>query len=309
MKFSTIALGAAAALPFVAAQVPYATGAAAVDAEILQYALTLEHLEAKFYSEALGKFSDEDFKAAGYPAAVRQRIGEIAVEEATHVTTLETVLSAGGVTPTEICQYKFPYTDIPSFLGLSRILENVGVGAYLYKSQFINNKEYLIAAASILSVEARHQAVVSTFVGQDGIPGPFDTPLTGSEVFSLATPFITSCPASNPALPFLSFPALTVATEAPAAGQSVSFTLPAEASGDVFIHFYNGLSDIAVKLENGSATLPEGLTGTVYAVASTSDARPNDTTTLAGPAIIQLENPDATYAESKKVRRAIEFAA
>lgn len=72
---------------------------------------------------------------------------------------------------------------------------------------------------------------------------------------------------------------------------------------------YNGLTDAAVKLENGAAALPEGLIGTVYAVASTSADRPNDTTTIAGPAIIQLENPDATYSDTKKVRRAIEFAA
>merc|ERR1712093_854190 len=174
MRFTFAATFAAlAAVGSVAAQtVPYATEPAAVDVEILQYALTLEHLEAKFYSEALGKFSDADFEAAGYGAQVRQRIGEIAVHEATHVTTLASVITAAGATPTAPCVYDFPYTDIPSFLALSAILEDVGVSAYLYKAQFINEKAYLTAAASILAVEARHQATVSTFQATDPIPSP-----------------------------------------------------------------------------------------------------------------------------------------
>lgn len=305
MRFSTIAVGLAALVPFAAA-VPYATGAEAVDAEILQYALTLEHLEAKFYADALEKFSDDDFKNLGYSAFARQRLLQIRDQEATHVTTLESVLTAAGVTPTAPCEYTFPYTDLPSFLGLSNIIENVGVSAYLYKSQFINNKQYLVAAASILSVEARHQTLISSFVGKDPVPNAFDTPLTGSEVFSIAGAFITSCPASNPALPFKSFPALTVTTASPAVGQPVSFTLPEGTTGDVYIHFINGLSDVPVLLENGQATIPSSLYGIIYAVASSSKDPANDDTTIAGPAIIDTRNMDATYSD-KKVKRAIEF--
>ena len=36
--------------------------------------------------------------------------------------------------------------------------------------------------------------------------GPFDTPETLSNVYSLAAPFITSCPSTNPALPVVAFP-------------------------------------------------------------------------------------------------------
>ena len=66
MKLSTFLLGASAtAVALVAAQ-----DKTDIDTTILQFALTLEHLEATFYKEALAKFSKGDFQAAGYPANV-----------------------------------------------------------------------------------------------------------------------------------------------------------------------------------------------------------------------------------------------
>lgn len=305
--FSTFVFGAFAAVNAARGPVPYAKGAKAVDIEILQYALTLEHLEAKFYADALARFSGQDFANAGYGPVVRQRLTQIASHEATHVTALSGIISSLGATPNAPCVYKFPYTDVNSFLALSSVIEGVGVSAYLYKSQFINEKAYLVAAASILAVEARHQTLISEFQKQDGVPSPFDTPLTGSEVFSIASPFFVSCPKGNVALPFATFPALGAAVSGtPAAGSTVTFTLPKGVKGDVYINFFNGLSNNIVKLVSGQAKIPAGYTGTVYAVASSNPTgRADDNTTIAGPAIIVLPNPDATTV----TRRSIEFSA
>lgn len=71
------------------------------------------------------------------------------MDESTHVSTLESVLKAGGATPTQVCQYDFPYTDVTSFLGLSSILEGVGVSAYLGAASLITSPTYLTAAGTV----------------------------------------------------------------------------------------------------------------------------------------------------------------
>ena len=75
------------------------------DGDVLNYALTLEHLEAAFYSGALNQFSAEDFASAGYPDWVRNRIAQISAHETSHVEFLSTALGAAGITPTEACTY------------------------------------------------------------------------------------------------------------------------------------------------------------------------------------------------------------
>jgi rubrerythrin len=101
MKFSNIA---ATILGFVAT-----TSAAAVkrddptDVQILQYALTLEHLENAFYSGALKKFDDKAFTDAGFPSWARGRLQQIADHEAGHVTFLTKALGDGATKP---CTYK-----------------------------------------------------------------------------------------------------------------------------------------------------------------------------------------------------------
>ena len=80
-------------------------------------------------------------------------------------------------------------------------------------------------AATILSVEARHQAFFyAPVLKQAPWTGPFDTPLDLNMVYTLAAQLITSCPSSNPALPVMAYPTLTVTS--PPADSMVASSAP-----------------------------------------------------------------------------------
>ena len=80
---------------------------------------------------------------------------------------------------------------------------------YLGAAASIVNKDYLTAAGSILTVEARHTSYIRASLGESPFPNPFDTPLDFNEVYSLAAAFITG--GSSPVkLPFEAFPMLTL---------------------------------------------------------------------------------------------------
>ncbi|KAH7096880.1 ferritin-like domain-containing protein [Auriculariales sp. MPI-PUGE-AT-0066] len=286
LSFSSALLALAACAITVVHSAPTVT-----DDDILQYALTLEHLESAFYSGALEKLKASDFAAGGEQHALFE---QIAGHEAAHVSLLQTVL---GDKATKACNYSFPYTDVQSFKALAQVLEGVGVTAYLGAAQYITNPAYLTAAGAILTTEARHAAWLASTNSKDPWSGPYDTPLGFSQVYSLAAGFITGCPESNPKLPVTAFPALTAANSTDLkSGQSLTLTVPGDfkaGNGSVYVAFLNGLTPIFVPYTtNQSVTIPSGInaTGTVYAVLTSSNATVTDENTLAGPAILMF-NP------------------
>jgi rubrerythrin len=258
------------------------------DMTILNFALTLEHLENAFYSGALQKFDEQAFADAGLPSYARGRFEQVAAHEMAHVQLLSTALGDKGTQP---CEYSFPYKDPKSFAALSQVFEGVGASAYSGAAQFITNKAYLTAAASILATEARHASFVASAVNHvAGWSGSFEVPLSLNEVFSLAAPFITSCPSTNPTLPVKAFAALTLSAGNPGSTVNVTFTAPSGTSSStpIFISFYTGLSQEFAPVVDGKVTIPGDLIGTVYAVATTNSTAAADDNILAGPAMLEF---------------------
>ncbi|KIW11231.1 hypothetical protein PV08_10531 [Exophiala spinifera] len=180
------------------------------DITILQFALTLEHLENTFYQEAFNTFKLQDFINAGFSEEFFVNLQFIAFDEATHVQILQAAISSAGVIPVLPCSYHFPVTDVASFVTLSAVLESIGTSAYLGAAGFVGSKDILTIAASIMATEGLHTALQRSSLGAIGAPDPFFTPLDPNSVFTLAAQFITACPPSNPPLPFTAFPSLTI---------------------------------------------------------------------------------------------------
>lgn len=156
------------------------------DVDILQFALTLEHLEARMYRDMLATNI-----LSGKEAEYLQSFGS---HEAAHVDGLTQALSAVGETPVqEQANYNFPAFDSrEAILGFAKTAEDIGVGAYQGAAAAIQNKDYLAVAGSIVQIEARHAAIINMLSGLDPVPAPTTSSLTIDEVNAQVGPILGS---------------------------------------------------------------------------------------------------------------------
>jgi len=170
--------------------------------------------------------------------------------------------------------------------------------AYLGAAASIMDKTYLTVAGSILTTEARHQAWISSAANMaEPWSGPYDTPVAFSPVFSVAAQFITpnSCPASNAALPFKAFPALTYMD-----GKVAFDGLSGQGQ---YVVLYQGLNIATYPIgSDGSVSLPD-TQGIAYITVSTEKnaTLTGDDNIIAGPAVVantfgsDASNPAPTF--------------
>lgn len=130
--------------------------------EILNYALTLEHLEAAFYKKA------NEVAATLLPSeAARGAIKTIGDHETAHVKLLQNVITSMNATPVPSPAFDFTaggtfadvFTNYTTFLAVAQAFEDTGVRAYKGRAgEIVKGGDLLEAALNIHSVEARHAA-------------------------------------------------------------------------------------------------------------------------------------------------------
>ena len=148
------------------------------DIGILNYALTLENLEAAFYNEAT---KNKVPRGAQESAFLKQ----VTADENAHVAFLKKALGKKAVGAPKV-----DFGDATSkakWLPTSMVLENTGVKAYGGQALNISSPAYISAALSIWAVEARHASVAGLLVKAAPTSispekGPFQTTATAAEV-------------------------------------------------------------------------------------------------------------------------------
>ena len=156
------------------------------DIAILNYALTLEYLEAAFYNEATANLAGKLDARTGAFLKITTR------DENAHVQALRKALGAKAAKKPKF-DFQGTTSSPDKFKATASVLENTGVHAYLGQVGNVKNPKVLAAAAAIVTIEARHAAEINSILGKSITPdGPFDTPFTAKKVLAAvkATGFI-----------------------------------------------------------------------------------------------------------------------
>jgi rubrerythrin len=156
---------------------------AAQDLKILEFALTLEYLEAAFYAEAVSGGT-----LTGDPAAFA---AIVAKHESKHVAALQaTIKKLTGKKAPAAPKFDFKNTtsDQDAFVATAFVLENTGVHAYLGQAGNLKSKALLAAAASIVTVEARHAAAIAVILGDSPFSDGATHSITPDKEFDVGYP-------------------------------------------------------------------------------------------------------------------------
>lgn len=178
------------------------------DADILNFALNLEYLEAEFYAMAtygatlvgLGVISKSDEtgpttggnKVSGFSSSPYAFLANaLRSDEIDHVKYLRSALgSAAAKKPAiNLNALGYGFSSVASFLKLGRQFEDVGLSAYLGAAPLITSKAYLAAAGAILGTEAQHSGALRLACIMDNVTSPavdsHDVPPTSKAPFDV----------------------------------------------------------------------------------------------------------------------------
>ena len=164
-----------------------AHAATANDVAILNFALTLEYLEAEFYTEA-----ERIGALRGRVLAFAKVVG---AHERAHVAFLKKALGSAAVKKPTF-NFRGTTESEATFKATAQVLEDTGVKAYKGQAPLIDSDAVLAAALSVHSVEARHAAWIRHINGAPPAPNAFDPAATKQQILQAVagTKFITAAP-------------------------------------------------------------------------------------------------------------------
>jgi hypothetical protein len=196
LKWSGAAAGivvAGAVLPNFGISAALAADLGQGDVGVLNYAYALEQLEAAFYTQVC----DSPYRGGSQDEI--DQLAEIRDHEIAHREFLRKALGSHAIPDLDVNFSKIDFHSRKSVLGTADVFENLGVAAYNGAGKLIQKVDYLAAAGSIVSVEARHAAAIAVMLhglGGAAVDGGhvdakgLDAALSPKAVLPKAKPFI-----------------------------------------------------------------------------------------------------------------------
>ncbi|MDP9386253.1 MAG: ferritin-like domain-containing protein [Actinomycetota bacterium] len=145
------------------------------DVKILQFAMTLELLEAAFYRQARAN------NVFGDDAPLERFTRTVSAHEDDHVTFLGNALGRKRVSGLKF-DFGEAVTNRDTYRATAQVLEDTGVQAYLGQAGNVSQRPVLLAAGSIVTVEARHASWIR-FLNGGGVPNVRESALPAPRTF------------------------------------------------------------------------------------------------------------------------------
>lgn len=171
------------------------------DTGVLNYAYALEQLEAAFYIQVMAT------PFSGITAMESEYLKDIRDHEIAHREFFKNALGSNKIPDLEVNFTGINFSSRDSVLGTAKAFEDLGVSAYNGAGKLLTSADFLLLAGKIVSVEARHAAIIrdiitpggTAFAGSDVVNAQgLDLARMPAEVLTIAAPFIkTKINASN----------------------------------------------------------------------------------------------------------------
>jgi hypothetical protein len=166
------------------------------DTGILNYAYALEQLEAAFYTEVVAN------SLSMFNQTEQQIMQDLKGHETIHRDFLKAALGSAAIPDLEVNFSNINFNDKNSILTTARTFEDLGVAAYNGAGKFLENAGFLTLAGKIVSVEARHAAVIRDLISEGTFSDSannqgLDPAMMPADVLSAASAFIKTKISAN----------------------------------------------------------------------------------------------------------------
>jgi hypothetical protein len=139
------------------------------DLGVLNYAYALEQLEAAFYTRVrTGTY----YMGLAASSAERQILDDLYYHEVIHREFFKAAITTGRITDSLAVDFStIDFNSRAGVLAVAKAFEDLGVAAYNGAARFFTSAAYLALAGKIVSVEARHAAIVRDLVAEGSFVG------------------------------------------------------------------------------------------------------------------------------------------